>query len=83
MCSRKDGHTIPHTCRYILQSSLLLNRVLVKWDFRALLCYVTAVCGFQSERGSANMFYTCGPNEAMVVSGKMVVFYLFVCKISE
>ncbi len=25
---------------------------------------------FQSD-GSANMFYTCGPNEAMVVSGKL------------
>lgn len=30
------------------------------------------VSGFQAEEGSANMFYTCGPNEAMVVSGKDV-----------
>lgn len=30
------------------------------------------------------MFYTCGPNEAMVVSGKMVPFiFMFTIKIKE
>lgn len=29
------------------------------------------VWGFQAEEESADMFYTCGPNEAMVVSGKV------------
>lgn len=35
---------------------------------------------FQSGGSSANMFYTCGPNEAMVVSGENLAtstfFYL-------
>lgn len=42
----------------------------------AVMYYSTTVCGFQKGR-SANMFYTCGPNEAMVVSGKIVAFYFF------
>lgn len=36
------------------------------------LYYSSTFFGFQVEGGSASMFYTCGPNEAMVVSGKIV-----------
>lgn len=38
---------------------------------------------FSAQRGGqANMFYTCGPNEAMVVSGKMpFTSSIFSCKI--
>lgn len=36
---------------------------------------------FQSKREAANMFYTCGPNEAMVVSGKMMI--LTHCKVAS
>lgn len=36
------------------------------------MCYFWNVSGFQAEEESADMFYTCGPNEAMVVSGKVL-----------
>ena len=35
-------------------------------------CINVTFFGFQAKGKSANMFYTCGPNEAMVVSGKML-----------
>lgn len=44
----------------------------------AFIDHSTVVFGFQSEGGSANMFYTCGPNEAMVVSGE-VMACIFKC----
>lgn len=44
----------------------------------AFIDHSTVVFGLQSEGGSANMFYTCGPNEAMVVSGE-VMACIFKC----
>lgn len=43
------------------------------------MCHFWNVKGFQAEEESANMFYTCGPNEAMVVSGKVLAVPLIVC----
>lgn len=46
----------------------------IRWDFKSdsFMYYSTTFFGLQPVGGSANMFYTCGPNEAMVVSGNMI-----------
>ena len=45
------------------------------WLIWFISLYISFV--FQFEGESANMFYTCGPNEAMVVSGNIMMTCIF------